>query len=117
MPSLGLSCTQEATTSLPIDCSVWILNHERMLESLRKALVSSLEEKCSCGVSELYLQGWCSSPSPWFAPCPSQPLHWAPKGGLCSHYSGGPGGLIAQQPVPSQPNLWAARAESPQWAA
>lgn len=30
-----------------------------MLESLGRVLVSSLEEKCSCGVSELYLQGWC----------------------------------------------------------
>ncbi|KAM6078875.1 uncharacterized protein LJ206_008825 [Theristicus caerulescens] len=27
-----------------------------MLESLGRVLVSSLEEKCSCGVSELYLQ-------------------------------------------------------------
>ncbi|KAM9013920.1 uncharacterized protein PRD47_007652 [Ara ararauna] len=27
-----------------------------MLESLKRVLVSSLEEKCSCGISELYLQ-------------------------------------------------------------
>lgn len=33
-----------------------------MLESLGRVLVSSLEEKCSCGVSELYLQGWCPAP-------------------------------------------------------
>lgn len=32
------------------------LHHRRMLESLKRVLVSSLEEKCSCGVSELYLQ-------------------------------------------------------------
>ncbi|XP_042691309.1 uncharacterized protein LOC122169313 [Centrocercus urophasianus] len=61
-PGLQNSCPQ-GTFAVGLDlcflipnCSVWILNHERMLESLRKALVSSLEEKCSCGVSELYLQ-------------------------------------------------------------
>lgn len=61
-PGLQNSCPQDALAMgldlcfLIPNCSVWILNHERMLESLRKALVSSLDEKCSCGVSELYLQ-------------------------------------------------------------
>ncbi|OXB72734.1 UNVERIFIED_CONTAM: hypothetical protein H355_009915 [Colinus virginianus] len=61
-PGLQNSCSQDTFTVgldlcfLKPNCSVWILNHGRMLESLRKALVSSLQENCSCGVSELYLQ-------------------------------------------------------------
>ncbi|XP_068765233.1 uncharacterized protein [Struthio camelus] len=38
------------------NCSTWTLNHERMLKSMGKMLLNSLEENCSCGVSELYLQ-------------------------------------------------------------
>lgn len=53
---------------------MWTLHHRRMLESLGKVLVSSLEEKCSCGVSELYLQGWCPAPLTWFT-VPSSLTH------------------------------------------
>lgn len=55
-------CTQKTMSS-----STWTLHHRRMLESLKRVLVSSLEEKCSCGISELYLQGWCPTPLTQFA--------------------------------------------------
>ncbi|XP_064376726.1 uncharacterized protein LOC112983371 [Dromaius novaehollandiae] len=61
-PGLQNSCPQ---TSFAVDldlcfltpnCSTWTLNHKRMLKSMGKVLLTSLEENCSCGVSELYLQ-------------------------------------------------------------
>ncbi|XP_074697378.1 uncharacterized protein LOC141930445 isoform X1 [Strix aluco] len=61
-PGLQNSCPQEAFAVdlhlclLTPNCSTWTLHHRRLLESLGRALVSSLEEKCSCGISELYLQ-------------------------------------------------------------
>ncbi|KAF1537575.1 hypothetical protein FQV20_0013663, partial [Eudyptula albosignata] len=61
-PGLQNSCPQDAFAVdfhlclLTPNCSTWTLHHKKMLESLGRALVSSLEEKCSCGVSELYLQ-------------------------------------------------------------
>ncbi|KAF1460471.1 hypothetical protein FQV24_0014452, partial [Spheniscus mendiculus] len=61
-PGLQNSCPQDAFTVdfhlclLTPNCSTWTLHHKKTLESLGRALVSSLEEKCSCGVSELYLQ-------------------------------------------------------------
>lgn len=62
-PGLQNSCPQDAFAVdlhlclLTPNCSTWNLHHKRMLKSLGRVLVSSLEEKCSCGVSELYLQG------------------------------------------------------------
>nr|XP_009937517.1 PREDICTED: uncharacterized protein LOC104333682 [Opisthocomus hoazin] len=61
-PGLQNSCPQDAFAVdlhlclLTPNCSIWTLHHRRMLKSLGKVLVNSLEEKCSCGVSELYLQ-------------------------------------------------------------
>ncbi|XP_068276378.1 uncharacterized protein [Nyctibius grandis] len=61
-PGLQNSCPQDAFAVdlhlclLTPNCSMWTLHHRRMLESLGRVLVSSLEENCSCGVSELYLQ-------------------------------------------------------------
>ncbi|KFP47207.1 hypothetical protein N323_06245, partial [Cathartes aura] len=61
-PGLQNSCPQDAFTVdlhlcfLTPNCSTWTLHHRRMLESLGRVLVSSLEQNCSCGVSELYLQ-------------------------------------------------------------
>ncbi|KAF1417084.1 hypothetical protein FQV23_0016462, partial [Spheniscus humboldti] len=61
-PGLQNSCPQDAFAVdfhlclLTPNCSTWTLHHKKTLESLGRALVSSLEEKCSCGVSELYLQ-------------------------------------------------------------
>ncbi|XP_054699285.1 uncharacterized protein LOC129213385 isoform X1 [Grus americana] len=60
-PGLQNSCPQHAFAVdlhlclLTPNCSTWTLHHRRMLQSLGRVLVSSLEEKCSCGVSELYL--------------------------------------------------------------
>ncbi|CAN8192341.1 unnamed protein product [Coccothraustes coccothraustes] len=34
------------------DCSMWSLHHRRMLESLERVLMNSLEEECSCSVSD-----------------------------------------------------------------
>ncbi|KFV02029.1 hypothetical protein N340_11204, partial [Tauraco erythrolophus] len=61
-PGLQNSCPQDTFAVdlhlclLTHDCSMWTLHRRRMLESLGRVLVSSLEEKCSCGISELYLQ-------------------------------------------------------------
>ncbi|XP_065500927.1 uncharacterized protein LOC135994349 isoform X1 [Caloenas nicobarica] len=61
-PGLQNSCPQDTFAVdlhlclLTPNCSTWTQHHRRMLESLGRVLVSSLEEKCSCGVSELYLQ-------------------------------------------------------------
>ncbi|XP_040446634.1 uncharacterized protein LOC121086673 [Falco naumanni] len=61
-PGLQNSCPRDTLAVdlhlclLTPNCSMWTLHHRRMLESLGRALVSSLEEKCSCGVSQLYLQ-------------------------------------------------------------
>ncbi|KFQ46834.1 hypothetical protein N333_12849, partial [Nestor notabilis] len=61
-PGLQNSCPEEIFAVdlhlcfLTPNCSAWTLQHRRMLDSLKRVLVSSLEEKCSCGVSELYLQ-------------------------------------------------------------
>ena len=71
---MALSCTQKTMSLFPLDCSIWTLHHRRMLKSLGKVLVNSLEEKCSCGVSELYLQGWCPALLTQFA-VPSSPIH------------------------------------------
>ncbi|XP_006015640.1 uncharacterized protein LOC102373025 [Alligator sinensis] len=38
------------------NCSTWTLNPEQMLDSLEKVLMTSIEENCSCGVSQFYLQ-------------------------------------------------------------
>ncbi|KAM6249820.1 uncharacterized protein LJ264_009628 isoform 1-T2 [Porphyrio hochstetteri] len=61
-PGLQNSCPQDAFTVdlhlcfLTPNCYMWTLHHRRMLESLGWALLSTLEEKCSCDISELYLQ-------------------------------------------------------------
>ncbi|KFZ50930.1 hypothetical protein N321_01123, partial [Antrostomus carolinensis] len=61
-PGLQNSCPQDAFAVdlhlcfLTPNCSTWTLHHRRLLESLGRVLLGSLEEKCSCGVSELYLQ-------------------------------------------------------------
>ncbi|XP_074961961.1 uncharacterized protein LOC142062812 isoform X1 [Phalacrocorax aristotelis] len=61
-PGLQNSCPQDAFAVdlhlcfLTPNCSMWTLHHRRMLESLGRVLVSSLEGKCSCGISEFYLQ-------------------------------------------------------------
>ncbi|KAM6054679.1 uncharacterized protein VSU04_010845 isoform 2-T2 [Chlamydotis macqueenii] len=61
-PGLRNSCPRDAFAVdlhlclLTPNCSTWTLHRRRMLESLGKVLARSLEEQCSCGVSELYLQ-------------------------------------------------------------
>uniref|UniRef100_A0A8D0HLD4 LTD domain-containing protein n=2 Tax=Sphenodon punctatus TaxID=8508 RepID=A0A8D0HLD4_SPHPU len=39
------------------NCSLWTQATVRMLDSLARALAKSMEESCSCGVSQCYLQG------------------------------------------------------------
>eukprot|EP00075_Anas_platyrhynchos_P002907 XP_005025964.2 uncharacterized protein LOC101800187 [Anas platyrhynchos] len=62
-PGVQNSCPQDAFAValdlcfLTPNCSAWTMHHRRTLESFRRVLLSSLEEECSCGVSELYLQG------------------------------------------------------------
>ncbi|XP_039416361.1 uncharacterized protein LOC104684914 isoform X2 [Corvus cornix cornix] len=61
-PGVRNSCPQHAFATdlhlcfLTPNCSMWTLHHRRMLESLGRVLVNSLEEECSCSVSDLYLQ-------------------------------------------------------------
>ncbi|XP_063270194.1 uncharacterized protein LOC134559406 [Prinia subflava] len=61
-PSLPNSCPQHAFTMdlhlcfLTPNCSMWTPHHRRMLESLGRVLVNSLEGEHSCRVSDLYLQ-------------------------------------------------------------
>ncbi|XP_031981994.1 uncharacterized protein LOC116452021 isoform X2 [Corvus moneduloides] len=61
-PGARNSCPQHAFATdlhlcfLTPNCSMWTLHHRRMLESLGRVLVNSLEEECSCSVSDLYLQ-------------------------------------------------------------
>lgn len=60
------------------------MHHRRTLESFRRVLLSSLEEECSCGVSELYLQGQC--PRSICLVCSAPPLAHAAgarQGELC----------------------------------
>uniref|UniRef100_A0A8B9IGK7 LTD domain-containing protein n=1 Tax=Anser cygnoides TaxID=8845 RepID=A0A8B9IGK7_ANSCY len=62
-PGVQNSCPQDAFAVgldlcfLTPNCSAWTVHHRRTLESFRRVLMISLEEECSCGVSELYLQG------------------------------------------------------------
>nr|XP_013795383.1 PREDICTED: uncharacterized protein LOC106482364 isoform X1 [Apteryx mantelli mantelli]XP_013795384.1 PREDICTED: uncharacterized protein LOC106482364 isoform X2 [Apteryx mantelli mantelli] len=61
-PGLQNSCPQNSFAVdlnlcfLTPNCSMWTLNHKRMLKSMGKLLLNSLEENCSCGISESYLQ-------------------------------------------------------------
>lgn len=70
------------------------MHHRRTLESFRRVLLSSLEEECSCGISELYLQGQYPAPSAWFA-VPPLPTLLVPGRESCVPVPlEGPGGLI-----------------------